>query len=210
MKKYLILLALALGACHSGGDDASEAYDCTLFNTPAIPAAEDFPMYLYCVSDRGNVLFFWWHEVADKLGTLTPEQIDQYRLPEDWFDRDTGDFVPSAFWPVELGIIHQIDGIHNPCSIPELVEFAGLECVSPPGPPPGPPPLPPAPGVDDDDDPETDDLTEEEAWKIVNKYLYGPGQFKKNFKLLCKALKALNRQIDNPLVSFFLTSFCGC
>ena len=124
--KYLICLLLALGACHHDTPPA-ENFDCTLFVTERIPAAEDFPAYLACWSDQGRVIFLWWHEVQDILGEMTEADIDEYALPNRWFDNDTGEFWPWCFWP-ELGIIHPINGIHDPCEIPELVEFAGLEC----------------------------------------------------------------------------------
>jgi hypothetical protein len=128
MKHFLAICLLALAcACHHNDAPPAENFECTLFMTEHIPAAEDFPAYLACWSDQGRVVFLWWHEVSDILSTMGEAEIAEYRLPNEWFDEETGAFDPSCFWP-ELGIIHEIDGIHDPCSIPELVEYADLEC----------------------------------------------------------------------------------
>lgn len=200
------LLALLLVSCSNGNNTTNENFECTLFNTPLIPEAEDFPMYLACWSDRGRVVFFWWHEVSGKLSTLTEADIEAYRLPNEWFDEETGDFIPSAFWGPELGIIHEINGVHDPCEVPGFAEFADLPCEPvhelndlPPA---------PTPGIDDDSNPETDDLTEEEAWAIVNQALLGPRAFWSHYQQLCTALKALEQQVDNPLYTFFINSLC--
>lgn len=123
----ILLFALGLTACAPSEENPPEDFQCTLFDTARIPEAEDFPVYLACWSDRGRVVFFFWHEVQDILSTMTEEDLQLYRLPNEWFDEETGAFLPSAFWPVELGIIHVIDGIHDPCAIPELVEYLGVE-----------------------------------------------------------------------------------
>ena len=130
MKHLLLLLVVLLPifGC-SSGTPPIENFECTLFLSEYIPANEDFPDYLACWSDQGRLVFFWWHEVNDKVdGFATNEEFESYRLPNEWFDQDTGAFIPSAFWGPELGIVHWINGIHDPCEVPELVEYADLEC----------------------------------------------------------------------------------
>jgi len=200
-----LLVALATIGCHRGSDnDSLEAYNCTLFNTPAIPAAEDFPMYIFCVSERGNTIAFFWHEVHDKINVIPYDELQDYALPLEWFKED-GTFIPSAFWAPTLGILHPINGIHDPCEIPQLVEYFDLPCSEdePPS-----APQPPSDGEDDDEDPDTDDITEKEAWDIIKKYLHGNRSWRRHFKLICKALKALDRQHDIPMLRFALCGIC--
>jgi len=126
--RYLACLLLVLaGACYADKPQYEE-FTCTLFLTDQIPEAEDFPAYLACWSDRGRVVYLWWHQVRDQLDALTQEDIDQYGLPNEWFDDETGAFLPEAFWEPELELDHQYDGEHDPCVYPDLVFLAELDC----------------------------------------------------------------------------------
>lgn len=124
-----MMLAFVLMACNDS--KPAEHYSCTLFRTSQIPAAEDFPDYVACWGDQGHFLVFLaidFYRIIDD-GHISHEDINGWRLPNEWFVRETGQFIPTAFWNNTLGIIHTIDGVHDPCSQPDLVEYFHFESL---------------------------------------------------------------------------------